>query len=348
MEKRGQITIFILIGIMIVFGVGIAIFLSTKGAEITKEEIPEVYAKDYEAIDFYIRSCLKGVAEEGFSRMGVLGGAIEPGWTDKLHFQMNPYRATDQFRYLFRADDQFIASASFPFYSTDIHSYLSDTYRIKVTGYILNGLGIADCVIANRPDEICTPAYIPSMYEVEGFWECIDNFKPFRDQGWSFEYDHSGAEVEIYFLKDRTDVKMQFPVRMKKLDQNYKIDEFIVSTYSFSDSTLDLIATELEGVSNYLITYMIPSLVSQGVVVTQPSDFINIDWSTIPPLEPADLSSYDPSLSGGEADLPNLMIRLEDDPFILPDGQNDYTHWWIHDDSTSPKPYYFYFITSLN
>lgn len=81
-NKKAQITVFIIIGIIILGGVGLYAALRkqeiagelTPEIELTLEEVPA----EFMPVDSFVKGCIQAIAEEGITRLGERGGFISP------------------------------------------------------------------------------------------------------------------------------------------------------------------------------------------------------------------------------------------------------------------------------
>ena len=79
MEKRGQVTIFIIVGLAILFVVGATLFFKEAIVErglFRDIKEPEIIPEQIIAVDFYVDGCIEQVAEEGLTLIGNQGGYI--------------------------------------------------------------------------------------------------------------------------------------------------------------------------------------------------------------------------------------------------------------------------------
>lgn len=83
-KKRGQITVFIIIGIVILISVGIVVYVSTN--IITEEE---VVPEELKPLKLFIRRCTTDLADEAAFRMGAQGGYLN--LPDKIKGDPNSY-----------------------------------------------------------------------------------------------------------------------------------------------------------------------------------------------------------------------------------------------------------------
>ncbi len=93
-NKRGQVTVFIVLGIILLIAAGIAIYLYSMRTPVLIEhvELPRVQQAPAEAepIRQYVRSCIYETAKDALIKLGEHGGYI-----DTTGFAYNPFEPTD-------------------------------------------------------------------------------------------------------------------------------------------------------------------------------------------------------------------------------------------------------------
>ncbi len=75
-NKRGQITLFIIIGIVILFGVFIILFLVQQTRQIPAPPVEKV-PLEVESIRLYVQNCVDSTSELGWTAIGLKGGMME-------------------------------------------------------------------------------------------------------------------------------------------------------------------------------------------------------------------------------------------------------------------------------
>src|SRR3989344_6484315 len=92
MLKRGQVTIFLIVGILILFIFAglfyIVSVLEQKGLLAETEELPETFALKTRVSSF-VESCLRETAIPGIYLLGIQGGVIYPADPTKVLFTEN-------------------------------------------------------------------------------------------------------------------------------------------------------------------------------------------------------------------------------------------------------------------
>ena len=74
-QKRGQVTVFIILGLILILNAGIFLYYASESAE-EIQEIPETI--DAASLTEYTESCLEAVAEEVITKVALQGGMYEP------------------------------------------------------------------------------------------------------------------------------------------------------------------------------------------------------------------------------------------------------------------------------
>src|SRR5512136_1318664 len=92
MTKKGQITVFIIIGILLLAAIGIYIYVSGQQAkapiEAAQVQVAEV-ATEVQPIQDFVTQCLYLTTKQGLEMLGARGGYIQP--TQRY----NPYEPTE-------------------------------------------------------------------------------------------------------------------------------------------------------------------------------------------------------------------------------------------------------------
>lgn len=84
--KRGQVTIFVIIGVILLISAGLILYIRSKMT--TTDPVPE-----RDPVQTYMEQCITLVAEEGLSILGLQGGYIKVDELDPLSAQMDPFNS---------------------------------------------------------------------------------------------------------------------------------------------------------------------------------------------------------------------------------------------------------------
>ena len=80
MHKRGQITVFVILGILIIAVLGIVFYLYGEKLKVNPEKTSEFDFSRTEVIKNYVEGCIKGSGNEALNLVGKQGGEIDPGF----------------------------------------------------------------------------------------------------------------------------------------------------------------------------------------------------------------------------------------------------------------------------
>ena len=87
MKKRGQITLFIVLGIIILLVIGLFFFIRARIAEKKLLERPAIeLPNELKPVQFFAEQCLEKVAIDGFKLIGAHGGYIDPDAVGKFNY----------------------------------------------------------------------------------------------------------------------------------------------------------------------------------------------------------------------------------------------------------------------
>jgi len=92
-DKKGQITIFIIIALVLIIGGGVIIYLTTIKEVVKIEEI--VYPQEVQTISNYVTQCAQDAAKEAIIILGSQGGFIE--FPPEIEFERASYLRMDNF-----------------------------------------------------------------------------------------------------------------------------------------------------------------------------------------------------------------------------------------------------------
>ena len=213
MRKRGQITIFIIIGIVILLSASLFFYLRSTTIEkrFAPELIPAITQIPEEArpVRLYTEACIFTIAEEGFRKLGEKGGYIEADF--KTDF-FNPTEAEGvQFS---RNSDLKIP---YWWYLSSDNDCAGDCVFETLMPPLFSSGGLDDKSIEAQVEN----------YIDENLKECLADYAPFTEQG--FEITELG-ELETTTLIGENDVSIfvDFPIKIEKESTSHTIEQFHV------------------------------------------------------------------------------------------------------------------------
>ncbi|MFC1801760.1 hypothetical protein ACFLZB_04835 [Nanoarchaeota archaeon] len=174
MNKRGQVTIFIIIGIIIV--VALVLFFALRSSLVEQQlevarPVVEQIPTEFEPIRIFTEDCIKVTAEDGLTRLGQQGGYIYPVLWDNLNFnEINP---TD-------SDGVVMGSAKVPYYWFNKAQNNQNVILLS----------------SNMPTKEDMQNDLALFIENE-LAACLDSYNNFVDLGFEFEEGTFDAQVSI-------------------------------------------------------------------------------------------------------------------------------------------------------
>jgi len=200
MNKRAQVTIYIIIGIVILFSIATAVYVAHR-LLVSPEEIATVDRP----IKDYVEACIQQVGEQALLPVGASGGYLDPG---------NPVLSGQDF---FVSKDPAEGDAL-------LVSELTGDF-IPYWFYMSTGNDCKQCMMESMQPSIEQVKSQIDGYMEEHLEECIHSFEPFLEQGYIFET--GDVQSDILLAEESTRFLVNYPVTAKKLDVTTKMENFV-------------------------------------------------------------------------------------------------------------------------
>ena len=259
MEKRGQltgVTIFIIIGILLLITAGIITYLRLRLEKIAPEEeiAAEEIAEWAAPIKLYVEECIQEKGVEGLKKIGEHGGYID-------------------------MSDSYLSNKTF--YLDQYKPYDSDAVSLSTSAL----MPVAYWWHLNREGTLTSEA--PLLEEIESQLDsyiireidsCLKDFSPFRKQGFGFEKGDINPNTKI--ATENVVFNVNYPLTLTKGDAKATITRFRAEADIDFDDIYDLagsIALIQIGLENldYVLLHLISSY---GVAPPQTSMIPPIAW----------------------------------------------------------------------
>ncbi|MCD4760203.1 hypothetical protein K8R33_04940 [archaeon] len=197
MQKRGQVTVFIVVGIVILIVFALLFFLRSTITESSFEDEMNALTvpKQLEPVKIYLDSCLKQTVEEGVFILGEQGGYINLPEDIAQRSTLNPFSNTLE---IYKG-----AEVAYWYYET------------------ANGIEIQN-IPTKEKIELEIEAYVN-----ENFADCFYKMPIFEEQGFTIQTPHE-VDTEITINKNEIQVKMLSEVYVSLKDVSKNIDTHIV------------------------------------------------------------------------------------------------------------------------
>jgi hypothetical protein len=212
MNKNGQVTVFIIVGIIILFSTAAILFLTSS---VTKESITNdgqtiitSAPQRFTAISTYTQNCIEQVTTNGLLQLGEQGGYIYPDLvgdfsatnpTESVGINLNPAKIP---YWLYNEKpnvvDEVVLISSKPKLHDDKSSDSELSIESQLTRYVLENLDL-----------------------------CLDDYTSFSAQGYSFS-QFSNKNVEVVVRDENINVVLQMPFKVSFASERTTFEQFSV------------------------------------------------------------------------------------------------------------------------
>gem|GEM_PF-3050786 len=194
MNKKAQITIYIIIGIIILFSIGVSIYVAQK----LLAAPPEISPVGRPVKD-YVESCIQQVGANALVPIGANGGYMDPS----AHGIRAPLVPTEGNGISISP----AAKQAIPYWF-----YMSTQNTCK------------KCLMQSMQPSLEDIEKEIEQYVDEHLKECIGSFEPFLKQGYEFEAGE--VKTDVLLTEASTRFVVNYPVKIKKLDVETRIEDF--------------------------------------------------------------------------------------------------------------------------
>ncbi len=264
--KKGQITLFILIAVVLLVGAGMIYMIMSKQSPVGgsfKDAIIRDVPSEMVPISSYIDKCILDVAEDALILAGHQGGYTYP---EELGIRSKYGLPTSG------------NAVNHPIYGTDVPYYYFLSSTDECSG---------DCQLGIMMPFLTKLDGSPSIEgELEKYLErnietCLDDLNVFRDQGWEIEIKESPT-VEVAVAGTDVLFLLHFPFRAKKLDTSaHEAVDFIarvpVNLKKVYEQAYVIWRHEIEG--RFLEHHMMNIISSAGYSDSRPNGLPPIAYS---------------------------------------------------------------------
>ncbi|MBI2572611.1 hypothetical protein HYV86_02015 [Candidatus Woesearchaeota archaeon] len=208
---KGQVTIFIIVGILLLFGFGAVWYFtsSTGQAELEVEETILVSStpQAFEPISLYTESCMRQVAERGVRILGEQGGYIYPDLVGEFS-STNPTEF----------DGLSLESVKIPYW----HYNAAPNADSKISLASLR-----PALFDEQDDRMSVEAQV-RRYVSEQLDDCLQDYEPFVSQG--FEIVDKQSPIPTVMVRENdVVVNVEMPLRLRKGESEGDFKQFVVT-----------------------------------------------------------------------------------------------------------------------
>jgi len=303
-NKRGQITIFIILALLVLIGGGVFFYSTRKIAKPYGPEINVVQEQvpiEFDAIKKYGNDCAYSAGVKGLKIIGKQGGYVS--FTDKT-LNKESFAITEKPT------------------ESDAVSFTKDSeLKIPYWWYLKSANNCkGDCKFTSkRPDLRQTDNSIEKQLERYidlKFKECINNFQPFIEQGYNIQ-EAGKIRSDVTIGRDDVTVLVEYPVNAVLQGKETKLSQFLVRIPLNLEKIYDLATkiTNLEIKYRYLEKHALNLLVA----------FSGVDKEKLPPMSDMQFK-FGSTVNWQKSDIKNKITGLLTSyiPLFQVDGAYNY------------------------
>ncbi len=246
-DRKAQVTTFIIIGLILLFIIGVLMWIKYKQAEIDLD-----YEISSDPVVAYVQQCSKDLLEEALVLAGQQGGYINLDNFDKLSPQLDPFNA-------------------------DMLSIADGALYIPYWFYQKSD----NLDHSNMPELHKTHEYDGSVqdqvenYIEENLFECLGNFDVFTEQGMDIQAEQE-FYAEVQFNDETTNVDVFLPITVIQGTTLETLDTFRVSS-NVAFKTLFTLASEIteHEMNNFFLEYSLRNFITS---------YSGVDDDYLPPI----------------------------------------------------------------
>ena len=204
LNKKSQITVFIIIGLIILFSTVLILYVKFKIDN--QKLIPGIdkIKPEFTDVQNYVLNCVELLGEQALIKIGENGGYIDlsnPDYTNR-NFNLHPIP-----------------------YNSDV-VYINKEYPIPYWWYLKTPNNCIDCLVSdeNVPTIIEIQEQI-NYYVKTNLKECLGDFKTLKDKGYLIE-EKGEIEPRTIISNDNVDVYIKYPIKVTLENKETRIENF--------------------------------------------------------------------------------------------------------------------------
>ncbi len=210
MFKKGQITLFILLGIAIIIAVGTTIVVKQKSSVDT---VPSRIAKtslESDKIKNYVNNCLQQVSEKGIRLIALQGGYINARGDNKYNEQGDGFSSKTHY---------FFSNLALPYLWFEKKSQLRpvDDIKTKLANYVV--IEMQNCLNFSSYESQGYKIKKPDIWQIKSEYE----------KGISVNYSSTKVKADAIFSDEAVFVNLKYPLFFERGETKTEVIDFSVS-----------------------------------------------------------------------------------------------------------------------
>ncbi len=214
-SKKGQVTLFVIIGIIILIAAGIFFTLRIMFQQPSEQQIISRISEmpvEFQPINDFVESCIAKTGKDGIKAIGFHGGYID---LNRYGIKANSLNPTESRAILFNPKDEDSGVAYWHYFKSDNEcEYNCECGSEQPFLYKKQGSPNIETQLEDYVDE-----------KLE---ECLDEFRVFEQQGFDVKV-LSDVETTVNVRNNDVLFYVQYKIEAKKDEIEFEIDEFIKS-----------------------------------------------------------------------------------------------------------------------
>ncbi|MBN2457605.1 hypothetical protein JXB31_00565 [Candidatus Woesearchaeota archaeon] len=255
-STRSQITVFILLGILLLLGTGIYFYFVsyTENKNIIDEPVVDDVPEHFKKIQLYVLECVERVSVEAVVKIGENGGYID----------------LDDASYTKRTFQKGI----YPTESDVV--YLGQSHPVPYWWYLESNNQCFECEMSTEN----IPSYDDIIDQLSGYIDnnleqCFAGFESFSDEGFQVTVLQK-PETTTTVLTDKVLVQTIVPIDVKKGDSSTHLENFGVE--------LDVSLGKIIGLALYITSYESENQFLESLVMNLITHYSGLDSGKLPPI----------------------------------------------------------------
>lgn len=240
--RRGQVTLFVILGIIVLFIVGFLIYFNYRQQVAIIGPERSTVSEQFEPVQLFVEDCMESVARDAVERLGKHGGYIDPNdaYLSGRVFFVNP-------------DDQ--TESDLAYLSEDEEKAIAYWY------YSYDFTGCDNCLIMSQAPYLDEIERQISIYVSENINSCLGSLERFRQQGYDMTVD------ELMYVKTTIrdeDILLEsiYPINITYQGSKASMERYVatldIPLLKYYEMAMKITAQEynsqfLEGLNSYLL-----------------------------------------------------------------------------------------------
>jgi hypothetical protein len=283
--RKGQITVFIVLGIVILISVLGYLFLIRSSEELAEREIPVIKEVPLELrpINNYIEWCIEEIGVSGLKRLGEQGGYIDPRGLGMTVNSMNPTESD--------------AVEFFPGVDMAVPYWFHMRSANTCAGMCAFAYGMPN--LYRNQGEPSVEGQLDEFLE-DNLESCLQDWEYFKEQGYSVDVRGS-LDVSTLVLEREVGFYVKYPLRFTREGTTHEIDEFLVRVPLNMKSIFEqaMLVTNLQAEYNYVEKQVLNLLVG----------FSGVNSDRLPPMAASDFG-IGPGVVWSKTQVKELVVQM--------------------------------------